>query len=159
MTRFLALLAGLLLVSAVALINPPAGAAALALVIVSWWWRPAAVAAVLVAIGVIAFADIGVIASAATGLVATTYLLNAAVLHAPEGVVPTTIPSVGGAVLFSIAATTAALVPVEIAWAPLAAPVLIVLIYALLIGGLTPKPRSPGPEGGQLSADAATKTW
>ncbi|WP_280338588.1 hypothetical protein [Nocardia neocaledoniensis] len=136
MTRFLALLAGLLLVAAVALINPFAGVAALALVVVSWWWRPAAVGAVLVAIGALAFSDVGVIAAAATGLVATTYLLNAAVLHAPEGVVPTTIPSVGGAVLFSIAAATAALVPVELVWAPLAAPVLIVLIYALLVGGL-----------------------
>ncbi|MFI5503025.1 hypothetical protein ACIA5E_28560 [Nocardia asteroides] len=136
MTRFLALLAGLLLVAAVALINPFGGVAALALVVLSWWWRPAAVGAVLVAIAAIAFADIGVVAAAAAGLVATTYLLNAAVLHAPEGVVPTTIPSVGGAVLFSIAAATAALVPVELVWAPLAAPVLIMLIYALLVGGL-----------------------
>ncbi|MEV6063997.1 hypothetical protein AB0L62_28690 [Nocardia asteroides] len=136
MTRFLALLAGLLLVAAVALINPFGGVAALALVVASWWWRPAAVGAVLVAIAAIAFADIGVVAAAAAGLVATTYLLNAAVLHAPEGVVPTTIPSVGGAVLFSIAAATAALVPVELVWAPLAAPVLIMLIYALLVGGL-----------------------
>ncbi|MEV6364726.1 hypothetical protein [Nocardia asteroides] len=136
MTRFLALLAGLLLVAAVALINPFGGVAALALVVLSWWWRPAAVGAVLVAIAAIAFADIGVVAAAAAGLVATTYLLNAAVLHAPEGVVPTTIPSVGGAVLFSIAAATAAMVPVELVWAPLAAPVLIMLIYALLVGGL-----------------------
>ncbi|MFD6393236.1 hypothetical protein ACWF9G_10185 [Nocardia sp. NPDC055029] len=136
MTRFLALLAGLLLVAAVALINPFAGVAALALVVVSWWWRPAAVGAVLVAIAALAFSDVGVITAAATGLVATTYLLNAAVLHAPEGVVPTTIPSVGGAVLFTIAAATAALVPVELVWAPLAAPVLIMLIYALLVGGL-----------------------
>ncbi|MFD4431069.1 hypothetical protein [Nocardia sp. NPDC058497] len=136
MTRFLALLAGLLLVVAVALINPFAGVAALALVVVSWWWRPAAIGAVLVVIAALAFSDVGVIAAAATGLVATTYLLNAAVLHAPEGVVPTTIPSVGGAMLFTIAAATAALVPVELVWAPLAAPVLIMLIYALLVGGL-----------------------
>ncbi|GGN83969.1 hypothetical protein [Nocardia rhizosphaerihabitans] len=139
MTRFLALLAGLLLVAAVALINPFAGVAALVLVVVSWWWRPAAIGAVLVVIAALAFSDVGVVAAAATGLVATTYLLNAAVLHAPEGVVPTTIPSVGGAVLFTIAAATAALVPVELVWAPLAAPVLIMLIYALLVGGLTPK--------------------
>ncbi|WP_336086701.1 hypothetical protein [Nocardia sp. SSK8] len=140
MIRFLALLAGLLLVAAVALIFPPAGLAALALVIASWWWRPASIGAVLVVIGVLAFAEIGVIAAAATGLVATTYLLNAAVLHAPDGVVPTTIPSVGGAILFTIAAATAALVPVQLVWAPLAAPILIVLIYALLVGSLTPRP-------------------
>ncbi|GAD84592.1 hypothetical protein [Nocardia asteroides] len=146
MTRFLALLAGLLLVAAVALINPFGGVAALALVVLSWWWRPAAVGAVLVAIAAIAFADIGVVAAAAAGLVATTYLLNAAVLHAPEGVVPTTIPSVGGAVLFSIAAATAALVPVELVWAPLAAPVLIMLIYALLVGGLAGNGKRVEPE-------------
>ncbi|MBC7304691.1 MAG: hypothetical protein H5T78_27560 [Nocardia sp.] len=139
MTRFLALLAGLLLVAAVALIYPPAGVPALALVIASWWWRPASVGAVLVTVAALAFADVGVISAAATGLVATTYLLNAAVLHAPEGVVPTTIPSVGGAVLFTIAAATAALVPVELIWAPLAAPILIVAIYALLVSGLSTK--------------------
>ncbi|MFD3507220.1 hypothetical protein [Nocardia sp. NPDC058666] len=149
MTRFLALLAGLLLVAAVALINPIAGLAALAFVIASWWWRPASVAAVLATIAALALSDVGVIAAAATGLVATTYLLNAAVLHAPEGVVPTTIPSVGGAVLFTIAAATAALVPIELIWAPLAAPILIVAIYALLVSGLSTK----GPTIEQIPAD------
>ncbi|GGK59890.1 hypothetical protein [Nocardia camponoti] len=148
MTRFLALLSGLLLVAAVALVNPLAGVVSLALVIASWWYRTAAVVAVLVVIAAIAFSDdVGVIAAAATGLVATTYLLNAAVLHAPEGVVPTTIPSVGGAILFTIAAATAALVPVELMWAPLAAPVLIVLIYAVVIAGLAGrKPVVEAPE-------------
>ncbi|MFC4377070.1 hypothetical protein ACFO5K_23585 [Nocardia halotolerans] len=142
MTRFLALLAGLLLVTAVALINPILGVPALGFVVGSWWWRPASVGAVLITIAALAFADTGVIAAAATGLVATTYLLNAAVLHAPEGVVPTTIPSVGGALLFTIAATTAALIPAELAWAPLAAPFLIVATYALLLPALTPHTRS-----------------
>ncbi|MEV0540662.1 hypothetical protein [Nocardia salmonicida] len=155
MTRFLALLAGLLLVAAVALINPIAGVPALALIIASWWWRPASVGAVLITIAALAVSDVGVIASAATGLVATTYLLNAAVLHAPEGVVPTTIPSVGGAVLFTIAAATAAWVPVQLIWAPLAAPILIVAIYALLVSGLSAK--GPTVEEIRVEEDSGLK--
>ncbi|WP_043647252.1 hypothetical protein [Nocardia thailandica] len=140
MTRFLSVLSGALLVAVVALINPLAALPTLLLVIAGWWFRVAAVGAVLVVIGVFAVADAGVVAAAATGLVATTYLLNAALVHAPEGVVPTTIPSVGGAVLFTVAAAAAALVPVELIWAPLAAPVLIVLVYAILVGPLAGDP-------------------
>ncbi|MGY1973973.1 hypothetical protein [Nocardia gipuzkoensis] len=136
MTRFLAVLSGVLLVASVALLEPWSGLPALLLVALGWWFRPLAVCAVLLALGVLAIADAGVLASAATGLVATTYLLNAATATAPHGVVPTTIPSVAGAVGFAAAAVGAALVPLRLAWAPLAAPVLVVVLYALVIQGV-----------------------
>ncbi|UAK34383.1 hypothetical protein K8O92_11300 [Nocardia asteroides] len=136
MTRFLAVLSGVLLVASVALLEPWIGIPASILVTLGWWFRPLAVCAVLLALGVLAIADAGVLASAATGLVATTYLLNAATVTAPHGVVPTTIPSVAGAVGFAAVAVCAALVPLRLAWAPLAAPVLVVVLYALVIQGV-----------------------
>ncbi|MFI5536047.1 hypothetical protein ACIA5H_06600 [Nocardia sp. NPDC051900] len=135
MTRFLAVLSGVLLVASVALLEPWIGIPALVFVALGWWLRPLAVCAVLLALAVLAVADAGVLASAATGLVATTYLLNAATVTAPHGVVPTTIPSVTGAVGFTAVAVVAALVPLRLAWAPLAAPVLVLLLYALVIQG------------------------
>ncbi|MBH0778503.1 hypothetical protein [Nocardia bovistercoris] len=136
MTRFLAILSGGLLVLAVTVVFPLAGVGALALAVAGWWWRPCAVAAVLAALGVLVLADTGAVEAAAVGLVATTYLLNIAAVSAPVGVVPTTIPSVAGAVLSTACATGAALIPVRLAWAPLAAPVLVILAYALLARGL-----------------------
>ncbi|MEV6389651.1 hypothetical protein [Nocardia xishanensis] len=139
MTRFLAVLAGVLLVASVILMAPLAGVPALVLVIAGWWFRPAAVAAVLVAIAALAWADTGVLAAAATGLVATAYLLNAATVTAPIGVVPTTLPSVVGAVAFAACAVGAALLPLRLAWAPALAPAVVIVLYALVIQGLGPR--------------------
>ncbi|WP_338771214.1 hypothetical protein V7968_10015 [Nocardia vulneris] len=135
MTRFLAVLSGVLLVTSVALLEPWTAGPALALVALGWWFRPFAVAAVLVAVGVLVVADPGVLAAAAMGLVATAYLLNAATVTAPHGVVPTTVPSVAGAVGFAAVAVGAALVPIRVPWAPLAAPVLVILLYAMIVQG------------------------
>ncbi|MEU2031714.1 hypothetical protein [Nocardia amamiensis] len=143
MTRFLAVLSGVLLVASVALLEPWVGVPALILVALGWWYRPVAVCAVLLALGLLAVADAGILASAATGLVATTYLLNAATVTAPHGVVPTTIPSVVGAVGFTAAAVGAALIPLRLSWAPLVAPVLIVVLFALVIQGAAAR-RAPG---------------
>ncbi|MFC9435479.1 hypothetical protein [Nocardia sp. NPDC057030] len=151
MTRFLAVLSGVLLVTSVALLEPWAAVPALVLIALGWWFRPVAVAAVLLAIGVLAVASPGVLASAAMGLVATTYLLNAATVTAPHGVVPTTVPSVTGAVGFTAVAVGAALLPVRLAWAPLAAPILVLTLYALLVhGAAIRRPRAaatPQPRG------------
>ncbi|WP_405167574.1 hypothetical protein OG203_22420 [Nocardia sp. NBC_01499] len=150
MTRFLAVLSGVLLVTSVALLEPWAAVPALVVVALGWWFRPAAVAAVLLAVGVLAVANSGVLAAAAMGLVATTYLLNAATVTAPRGVVPTTVPSVTGAVGFAAVGVGAALLPLRLAWAPLAAPVLVILLYALVVHGAAVRrarnadPRPPG---------------
>ncbi|GAA5048478.1 hypothetical protein [Nocardia callitridis] len=136
MTRFLAILSGLLLVTAVTLTEPLAGVPALVLVALGLWWRPVAVCAVLLAVGVFAFAGSGVLAAAAAGLVATTYLLNAATVTAPYGVVPTTVPSVVGAVAFTVVAAGAALIPIRLEWAPAVAPILVVFLFTLIIQGV-----------------------
>ncbi|MFE7801602.1 hypothetical protein [Nocardia sp. NPDC057440] len=146
MIRFLAVLSGALLVTSVTLMTPWAGIPALILVAAGWWFRLAAVAAVLLAVGVLAAADTGVLAAAATGLVATTYLLNTATVSAPIGVVPTTVPSVVGAVGFAAAAVGAALLPLRLAWAPIAAPIVVIVLYALIIQGLAARRGRTGDE-------------
>ncbi|MEV5836518.1 hypothetical protein [Nocardia sp. NPDC052112] len=152
MIRFLAILSGVLLVTSVTLLTPWAGIPAVALVVAGWWFRLPAVAAVLLAIGVLAAADTGVLAAAATGLVATAYLLNTATVSAPVGVVPTTVPSVIGAVAFAGTAVGAALLPLRLAWVPIAAPILVILLYALVIQGVAIKRARNSGATAQLSA-------
>ncbi|WP_067718861.1 hypothetical protein [Nocardia yamanashiensis] len=136
MTRFLAVLAGLLLALAVGLVEPWAALPVLLLAVLGWRWRVAAVGSVLVALGVLAVVDTGALVAGSIGLVATTYLLNTATVSAPVGVVPTTIPSVAGALVFTVAAGAATLVPAGLAWIPVAAPIVVILLYALVIRGL-----------------------
>ncbi len=160
MIRFLAILSGVLLVASVTLMTPWAGIPAAALVVAGWWFRPPAVAAVLLVIGVLAAADTGVLAAAAAGLVATAYLLNTATVSAPVGVVPTTVPSVSGAVVFAASAVGAALLPLRLAWVPIAAPILVTLLYALVIQGVAIKRSGDNGEiatshGGHRLSDAA----
>ncbi|WP_054816637.1 hypothetical protein [Nocardia arizonensis] len=150
MTKFLAVLAGVMLVLAISLMLPLAGIAAVALVVAGWWWRPCAVAAALLALGVLVLADTGVLAAAAVGLVATTYLLNIASVSAPVGVVPTTVASVAGAAVCTACAAAAALLPLRLAWTPLAAPVLVILLYALLVEGLAVRRRPSESPGGEM---------
>ncbi|WP_040794213.1 hypothetical protein [Nocardia higoensis] len=146
MTRFLAVLAGVLLTAGVALLSAPAALAALVLVVLGWWFRAAAVAAVLLALAVLTFAaDVGAVESAATGLVATAYLLNAATVSAPSGVVPTTLPSVLGAIGFTACAAAAALLPVNLAWAPALAPMAVIVVYYLVVQSLAPR-RTHAPQ-------------
>lgn len=136
MTRFLAVLSGLLLTLAAGIMLPWAAIPALALVVAGWRYRLGAVGAVLLALATLAWSDTGAVEAAATGLVATTYLLNTSTVSAPYGVVPTTVPSVAGAVSFACAAVLAALVPAHLAWVPLAAPILVVLLYTGIVRGL-----------------------
>ncbi|UGT40045.1 hypothetical protein LTV02_28970 [Nocardia yamanashiensis] len=136
MTRFLAVLAGLLLALAVGLVQAWAALPVLLLAVLGWRWRVAAVGSVLVALGVLAVVDTGALVAGSIGLVATTYLLNTATVSAPVGVVPTTIPSVAGALVFTVAAGAATLLPAGLAWIPVAAPIVVILLYALVIRGL-----------------------
>lgn len=143
MTKFLAHLSGTLLVLLVTLIQPWAAPAAIVLVIVGWWWRLAAIGAVLLVIGVLGLSDAGLTAAAAAGLVATTYLLNIATVTAPRGVVPTTLPSVIGAVVWTGAAAAAAALPIELAWSPVVAPILVILLSSILTYSITATRRRP----------------
>ncbi|MRH90362.1 hypothetical protein GFY24_23460 [Nocardia sp. SYP-A9097] len=136
MTRFLAVLSGLLLTLGVALVLPWAAAPTLVLAVAGWRWRVSAVGAVLAALAVLTFTDTGALVAGAIGLVATTYLLNTATVSAPVGVVPTTIPSVAGALVFTVAAGAATLLPAGLSWIPIVAPITVILLYALIIRGL-----------------------
>ncbi|HLS77412.1 MAG TPA: hypothetical protein VK083_11530 [Nocardia sp.] len=149
MTRFLAVLAGALLTAAVALVYLPAAAPAAVLVVLGWWFRAAAVAAVLLALAVLSFASgVGAVEAAATGLVATAYLLNAAAVSAPHGVVPTSLPSVLGALGFTAVAAAAALLPLDLAWVPALAPIAVIAVYFLVVTALAPRRKSVRkPEG------------
>lgn len=99
--------------------------------------------AVLVALAVLALTDTGALAAGAIGLVATTYLLNTATVSAPVGVVPTTVPSVAGALVFTIAAGAATLLPAGLSWIPIVAPIAVILLYAMIIRGVVDE-RSSG---------------
>ncbi|MCU1639793.1 MAG: hypothetical protein JWN03_68 [Nocardia sp.] len=136
MTRFLAVLSGLLLTLAVALVEPWAAIPVLIFAVGGWRWRVSAVGAVLVALAVLTLTDTGALVAGAIGLVATTYLLNTATVAAPVGVVPTTIPSVAGALVFTVAAGAATLLPAGLSWIPIVAPIAVILLYALIIRGL-----------------------
>ncbi|WP_330183727.1 hypothetical protein OHB26_08930 [Nocardia sp. NBC_01503] len=136
MTRFLAVLAGLLLTLGVALVLPWAAVPTFALAVAGWRWRVSAVGAVLVALAVLAFTDTGALVAGAIGLVATTYLLNTATVSAPVGVVPTTVPSVAGALVFTVAAGAATLLPAGLSWIPIIAPITVILLYAMIVRGL-----------------------
>ncbi|MEU1983762.1 hypothetical protein [Nocardia sp. NPDC019395] len=155
MIKFLAHLSGTLLVLLVALVQPWAAPAAIILVVIGRWWRLAAVGAVLLVIGVLGLSQTSLMAAAAAGLVSTTYLLNIATVTAPRGVVPTTLPSVVGAVLWTGAAGAAAVLPIELAWSPVVAPVLVILLSSILTYSITAtrrRPAKPVPEAAEGSA-------
>ncbi|MFD9615154.1 hypothetical protein ACFWWS_37930, partial [Streptomyces sp. NPDC059083] len=99
MTKFLAVLSGLLLAGAAAIVLPWAAIPVIILAVAGWRWRVCAVLAVLAAMAALAWVGTGALVAGGIGLVATTYLLNTATVSAPVGVVPTTIPSVAGALV------------------------------------------------------------
>ncbi|MFC8046274.1 hypothetical protein [Nocardia sp. NPDC057353] len=160
MKRFLAALSGVLLAVSVATVEPWLALAVLLLAAVGLWFRIAAVCAVLVVVGLVAVADVDLVVCTAAGLVATTYLLNSATVTAPAGVVPTTIPSVVAALFFAGCAVAVASVPLDLPYAPLAAPVLILILCALVLLGVAvrrngsrPEPASPpAPEPSPIPA-------
>ncbi|MFC8528449.1 hypothetical protein [Nocardia sp. NPDC057227] len=146
MKRFLAALSGVLLAVAVWVVEPWFALVVLLLAAIGLWFRIAAVAAVLVVVGLIAVADVDLVVCTAAGLVATTYLLLSATVTAPSGVVPTTIPSVVGALFFSGCAVLVASVPIDLPYAPLAAPVLVLVLCALVLLGVAVRRNGSRPD-------------
>ncbi|MGW5108151.1 hypothetical protein [Nocardia sp. NPDC004123] len=137
MTKFLAVLSGLLLAGAVAIVLPWAAIPVIILAVAGWRWRLCAVLAVLAAMVALAWVGTGALVAGGIGLVATTYLLNTATVSAPVGVVPTTVPSVAGALVFTVAAGAATVLPTGLTWVPILAPFTVIALYALLVRGLT----------------------
>ncbi|APA95318.1 hypothetical protein NS506_01245 [Nocardia seriolae] len=136
MTKFLAVLSGLLLAAAVAIVLPWAVIPVAVFAVAGWRWRVSAVLAVLSAMAALAWIGTGALVAGGIGLVATTYLLNTATVSAPVGVVPTTVPSVAGALVFTAAAGAATVLPAGLTWIPILAPFTVILLYALLVRGL-----------------------
>ncbi|OJF78019.1 hypothetical protein [Nocardia seriolae] len=136
MTKFLAVLSGLLLAAAVAIVLPWAVIPVAVFAVAGWRWRVSTVLAVLSAMAALAWIGTGALVAGGIGLVATTYLLNTATVSAPVGVVPTTVPSVAGALVFTAAAGAATVLPAGLTWIPILAPFTVILLYALLVRGL-----------------------
>ncbi|MEV0461968.1 hypothetical protein [Nocardia tengchongensis] len=137
MTKFLAVLSGVLLAGAVAVVLPWAALPVAVLAAAGWRWRVAAVLAALAAMAAVAWIGTGALVAGGIGLVATTYLLNTATVSAPAGVVPTTIPSVTGALVFTVAAGAATVLPAGLTWVPILAPFAVIVLYAMLVRGLS----------------------
>ncbi len=120
---------GFVMVAAAALQADDAalGVAALAVlaVLVGNVFRPAATLAVLLTAAVVVVDDAPVMSATMAGLSAACYLV---VRHAATMTAPTVIGAVG----FSAAGMAAVLVPVEMAWVPLVAPLAVVALVVLV---------------------------
>lgn len=106
-----------LAVAAAALVAAMAGA---------WWWQAATVA-VLLTILTVTLADPAPMYTALAGLAATAYL----VLRHDTG--RATAPTMLAAVGFAAVGAVALVVPVEVAWLPLAAPLALLAGYLLAL--------------------------
>jgi hypothetical protein len=131
--RTLSVAFGLLMVAAAAIgtRGPTLAMVAVAVAAVVVGARVAAAATVAVGCTVvlIVLADPPPIAAALAGLGATAYLVLRHTAHADESVVW---PTVAGAVGLSVVATTAVLIPADVAWLPLVAPVAVLAVYVIV---------------------------
>lgn len=96
-------------------------AVAVATVVASVWLRPAATVAVLLAVLTVVLADPAPMYTALAGLAATAYL----VLRHDAATAPTMLV----AVWFAMIATLAVVLPVRMAWLPLAVPLVLLAGY------------------------------
>lgn len=101
--------------------------AALVAVLAAVWLRPMATAAVLLAVLTVVLAAPAPVYTALAGLAATAYL----VLRHGTGSV--TAPTMIAAVAFAIVATVTVVLPVEVPWLPLAAPLALLAGYLLAL--------------------------
>ncbi|MBJ8340284.1 hypothetical protein JGU71_15440 [Antrihabitans sp. YC3-6] len=136
--RLFAVAAGLVMVAAT-LPSAPTIAMAVAapaalLVVLSAWIRSAAAPAVLACVAVLALGEPSAVLASAAGLAATLYLL---MIHAEATTtvqsLPTTWQTLLGAVGFACVGLAVVAVPLEVAWLPVFAPVVVVLLFALAV--------------------------
>jgi hypothetical protein len=92
-------------------------------------FRPAATLAVLLTVAVIVIADTPPMLAAVAGLSAAAYLV---LRHTAGALVGMTAPTVVGAVGFTIAGLAATAIPVELPWAPLVAPLVVLALFVLV---------------------------
>ena len=132
-TAFLATAFGLLMaaVSAVGTDGPALAAAAVAAaaVLVGMRFRSAATVAVVACACAIAIADPAPAAAVLAGLCAAAYLV---IRHA-SGLETVTLPSIIGAVALSLLTYLATIIPLELAWLPLVAPLAVFGLYVIVV--------------------------
>lgn len=112
-----------------------AAGVALLLVLISLLIRSVATGAVLAVVVALAIGSPLAASAVLTGLAATAFLLLSALIDAPTGVAIMTRQTLTGAVVFAAIGLVATALPLELRWAPVAAPVLVVAIFAI---SLTP---------------------
>lgn len=135
-TLFGALMVGTAAVAAAGPARIGAGLA-LAAVLAGIVHRPAAVAAVLATVALLAWSSPPVVVAAACGLSATAYLVLRYGPGAGDVVVPAvTVPTLLGMGGGTLAALAASVLPWRIPWLPLLAPVIVVGIVVLAGAGL-----------------------
>jgi len=106
-----------------------AAALAVTAVLAGIRFRPAATLAVLFTVTAIALSAPQPVFAALSGLCATAYLV---LRHAASSAaVTTTQPTVVGALAFTLAGLIATLIPLQLPWSPLLAPVTVLAIYAI----------------------------
>lgn len=132
-TAFLATAFGLLMAAAAAvgtdgLALSAAAVAALA-VLVGIRIRSAATVAVVACACAIAIADPAPAAAVLAGLCAAAYL----VLRHASGSETATLPTIVGALALSLLTYAATIVPLELAWLPLAAPLAVFAVYVIVV--------------------------
>lgn len=104
------------------------GAAAVLAVGLATVFRPAATVAVLLTALVLLGSDSPPVLAAVSGLCAAGYLVSR---YAGNEEGPLTGPTIVAAVGFTFAGLVAASFPLQVPWLPLAAPIAVLLIYAL----------------------------
>ncbi|GAB3229807.1 hypothetical protein GCM10027535_36200 [Mycolicibacterium hippocampi] len=119
-------------------------AAALIAVVLAAWWRQAATAAVLLAVLTVVLAEPAPMFTALAGLAATAYLV---LRHGPAGA---TTPTMFAAVGFAVVATVGVVVPMQMPWLPLAAPLALLGGYLLAL-----RPYLGGGVGGWIGGRTA----
>lgn len=122
---------GVLMVAAVAYrADGPAlvaAVAALAALTASGWWRPAAAVAVLLTVSAVVLGPSAPMPTALAGLAAAAYLV---LRHNDARATPATMVA---AVAFASAATAVVALPTQLPWLPLAAPIALLVGYALAL--------------------------
>ena len=102
-----------------------AGTVAAVAVLAGMLFRPASTLAVLLTVCVIVLADAPPMLAALSGLCAAAYLV---LRHAAAPTVPTVVGAVG----FTVAGLAAASIPLQLPWAPLLAPLAVLALFVLV---------------------------
>lgn len=133
-SRAIGLGGGLLMVAAALPDAPPpatiVAVAAAILVVASMRWRVAALGAVQLGLAALVIGDPAPVAAVLSGFAATVFLLGA---YATRAVEPLRSVSLLAAAGFAAAVLAVGVVPADVAWLPVLAPILVLLAFAIVL--------------------------